>query len=138
VIEEEVIVEEAPKAAPKAAASNAFQVQISGDDVRVYNFAMAHLRTVGGVESATPQQINPGGTSYVLVNYRGSIATLAAALSGRGWSVDYSGTVLRMRGSGSSPPPLPPPPPPVAPVQQAPAQPPPSAQPPVRPPGEAQ
>ena len=33
-----------------------------------------------GIESASPQQINPGGTSYVLVSYRGSIAALAAAL----------------------------------------------------------
>ena len=34
---------------------------------------MAHLRTMPGIESATPQQINPGGTSYVLVTYRGGI-----------------------------------------------------------------
>ena len=42
--------------------------------------------------SATPQLINPNGTSYVLVAYHGDIAQLAAALSGRGWQVDFSGT----------------------------------------------
>ncbi len=40
-------------------ATNAFQIQVTGKNVNVYNFAMAHLRTLPGVESATPQQINP-------------------------------------------------------------------------------
>jgi hypothetical protein len=110
--------------------ANAYQVQITGEDVKIYNFAMAHLRTIGGVQSATPQQINGSGTSYVLVMYRGSIAQLAAALSGRGWAVDYAGTVVRVRANSGSPPPLPPPP--------APAQPAPQPQPPSSPPGEPQ
>ena len=90
--------------------ANAYQIQIIANDVMIYNFAMAHLRTLGGIDSATPQQINPGGTSYVLVTYRGTIAQLAAALSGRGWSVDYAGTVVRIRSASGKPPPLPPPP----------------------------
>jgi hypothetical protein len=90
--------------------TNAYQVQVIGKDVTVYNFAMAHLRTLPGIESATPQQINPGGTSYVLVAYRGDIAQLAAALSARGWIVDTSGTVVRLRSSSEKPPALPPPP----------------------------
>jgi hypothetical protein len=89
---------------------NAYQVQVTGTDVNVYNFAMAHLRTLTGVESATPQQINPAGTSYILVAYRGDIAQLAAALRARGWIVDFSGTVVRMRSAGARPPALPPPP----------------------------
>ena len=95
---------------------NSYQVQVSGGNVNFYNFAMAHLRTLPGVQSATPQQINPGGTSYILVNYRGDIAQLAAALSGRGWVVDFSGTVVRIHASSDKPPELPPPP-----VQPAPA-----------------
>jgi len=75
---------------------------------------MAHLRTMAGIESATPQQINPGGTSYVLVAYHGDIGALATALSARGWIVDFSGTVVRMRSGGNKPPPLPPPPAPPA------------------------
>jgi hypothetical protein len=105
---------------PKAATNvgNSYQIQISGNNVNVYNFAMAHLRTLAGIDSAVPQQINPGGTSYVLVTFHGDIAQLAAALTGRGWVVDYSGTVVRMRSAGDKPPPLPPPPPPAAPPPQ--------------------
>jgi hypothetical protein len=115
----EELTEEEPKAV--AAVANAYQVQIIANDVNIYNFAMAHLRTLSGIESASPQQINPGGTSYVLVAYRGDIASLAAALSARGWSTDFSGTVVRMRSSSNKPPPIPPPPPVNPPPQQAPA-----------------
>jgi hypothetical protein len=111
-----------PVAAPTETV-NSFQVQVTGKNVNFYNFAMAHLRTLPGVESATPQQINPGGTSYILVTYKGSIADLAAALSGRGWVVDFSGTVVRMHANGDKPPPIPPPPP----VQPPTAMPPPPA-----------
>ena len=97
---------------PAAPASlvNSFQVQVTGNNVTVYNFAMAHLRTMAGVESASPQQINPGGTSYILVTYKGDISQLAAALSSRGWVVDFAGTVVRMHSNSDKPPALPPPP----------------------------
>jgi hypothetical protein len=97
---------------------SSFQVQVTGNNVTVYNFAMAHLRTMAGVESASPQQINPGGTSYILVTYKGDISQLAAALSSRGWVVDFAGTVVRMRSNSEKPPALPPPPvqPPPAPA----------------------
>jgi hypothetical protein len=124
--------------AKPTAIANAYQVQVIGKDVTVYNFAMAHLRTLPGIESATPQQINPGGTSYVLVAYRGDIAQLAAALSARGWIVDTSGTVVRLRSSSEKPPSLPPPPQ-VVPQQPQPApQPAQPQQPATPPPGRAQ
>lgn len=95
--------------APKPAnLVNAFQVQVTGRDVIIYNFAMAHLRTLPGVESATPQQINPAGTSYVLVAYRGSIVQLAGAMRARGWVVEFSGTVVRVHSASDKPPPIPP------------------------------
>jgi hypothetical protein len=105
------------------ATANAFQVQVSGGDVNVYNFAMAHLRTLAGIAAATPQQINPAGTSYVLVSYTGSIQQLAAALTARGWVVETSGTVVRIRSGSSKPPALPSPPPPAQPKPGTPAQP---------------
>jgi len=111
-------------AAP-ANVANAYQVQIVGD-VNIYNFAMAHLRTLAGIEAASPQQINPGGTSYVLVRYRGNIGALASALGARGWVTETSGTVIRMRSGSDRPPPIAPPPPvpqPTPPPQE-PAQPP--------------
>jgi hypothetical protein len=98
------------KPVAKAPTSNAYQVQVTGTDVTMYNFAMAHLRTLAGVESATPQQINASGTSYILVKYHGDISQLAAALSARGWVVETSGTVVKLRSSSSKPPALPPPP----------------------------
>ena len=123
-------IQELPEQAPPPAAKpvttvNAYQVQIIGNDVTVYNFAMAHLRTLGGVDSATPQQINPNGTSYVLVAYHGTIAQLAAALNARGWVVDFSGTVVKMHPAGNKPPPIPAPPPtpqPAVPQQPSPTQ----------------
>ena len=113
---------------------NAYQVQVTGKDVNVYNFAMAHLRTLPGIDSATPQQINMTGTSYILVKYRGDISQLAAALRARGWVVDYSGTVIRMASSSDKPPALPPPPLPARPAPQpapqpTPQQPPPTPRP---------
>jgi hypothetical protein len=98
---------EAPTA-PKV--TNAYQVQVSGSNVNFYNFAMAHLRTLPGIDSATPQQINPGGISYILVAYRGDISQLAAALSARGWITEFSGTVIKIHASADKPPALPPPP----------------------------
>jgi len=126
----ELPLEAAPVARPTNTA-NAYQIQITAKDVKVYNFAMAHLRTLPGIDSATPQQINPNGTSYVLVAYRGDIAALAAALSARGWEIDYAGTVVKMRANADNPPPIPPPPPttpPPATVPQLVVQPPPKPQ----------
>jgi hypothetical protein len=116
-------IQELPAQAPPpkpASVVNAFQVQVTGSDVNVYNFAMAHLRTLAGVDSATPQLINPTGTSYVLVAYRGNVAQLAAALRARGWIGDFSGTVVRIRSASDKPPSLPPPPPAAAPAAPAP------------------
>ena len=113
------LVEEKPVAAASTG-PNAYQIQInSGGDVNIYNFAMAHLRTMAGIESANPQLINPTGVSYVLVGYRGDISQLAAALSGRGWSVETSGTVVRIKSASGKPPPIPPPPQPAPQPQPA-------------------
>jgi hypothetical protein len=97
---------------PAVAKVNSFQIQVTGKNVNFYNFAMAHLHTVPGVQSATPQQINAGGTSYILVTYTGALSDLAAALSARGWTVDAaSGSVIRIHSDADKPPALPPPPP---------------------------
>ena len=126
-------VEEKPVDVKPTNVASAFQVQINaGGDVNIYNFAMAHLRTMGGIESATPQLINPAGVSYVLVTYRGSIGQLAGALSGRGWIAETSGgNVVRIRSASGKPPPLPPPPAPpqATPPAQPPQQKPPGRQP---------
>jgi hypothetical protein len=101
----------------------AYQVQIVSSDVNVYNFAMAHLRTTGGVQQVVPVSINPGGVSYVNVTYQGDVSGLRAALAARGWSVEQNGYVLRMSSSGNGPPPIAAPRPP-QPQPQPPATPP--------------
>jgi len=101
---------------------NSFQIQVTGKNVIFYNFAMAHLRTLPGIQSAAPQQINPVGTSYILVQYKGSIAQLAAALTGRGWTVEAAGSVVKIHSDSDKPPAIPPPPPVQAPAQAAPGQ----------------
>jgi hypothetical protein len=115
---QEEIEEVAP--AKQEAPAYAFQVQIQAKNVNVYNFAMAHLRTTPGIEQVDPIVINPTGTSYVTVSYRGSAAKLAAALAGRGWATSAAGTIVRMAAGEGGPPALPPPPPPAQP-QPAPA-----------------
>jgi hypothetical protein len=121
------------KAPPPVSQFNSFQIQVSGKNVNFYNFAMAHLRSIPGVNSAAPQQINPGGTSYILVSYKGGIAQLAAALVARGWVVDLAeGSVIKIHSESDKPPALPPPPvqPQPAPAAQQPPKPsPPGGQP---------
>jgi len=123
----EELIEEAP--APTAERPWTYQVQIVANDVNVYNFAMAHLRTTGGVEQVVPVVINPTGTSYVNVTFRGDLSNLRSALATRGWVVQQIGYVLRMSSAGSAPPPVAPPvaaqPPPQPPPQPAPGQQPP-------------
>jgi len=85
----------------------AFQVQIRAPNVNVYNFAMAHLRTLPGITQVTPQAINPTGTSYVLVMYQGRGPQLAAAIASRGWTSVYNGAFVTMSGGSGPPPPVP-------------------------------
>jgi hypothetical protein len=98
----------------------AYQVQIVSPDPQTYNFAVAHIRTLANVDQAQVMGVNIGGISYVHVTYRGDLAGLAAALAGRGWTVENLGGVIRISGN-AGPPPRPAPPTP-APTQQPPAQ----------------
>ena len=132
--EEEVEEEEPQQRQPGETGQTwVYQVQIVAPNVNVYNFAMAHLRTVGGVQQVSPVAINPTGTSYVHVTYRGNLGDLRSALASRGWNVDQIGYILRMSGNPGAPPPPPPP-------QPLPQAPPPApvapAQPPQNPPGD--
>jgi hypothetical protein len=119
-LEEEPEQESRPTtAAPKPAA--AYQVQIVSPDTNTYNFAMAHLRTIGA-ENAQVMAVNIGGISYVHVTFRGSAGELASAMASRGYSVESYGTVVRVSGN-AGPPPRPAPTPPATPSPQQPAPP---------------
>jgi hypothetical protein len=133
-LEEEPETEERDRAQQEEAKPWTYQVQIVSPDANTYNFAIANLRSLGGVDNAQVMAVNIGGISYVHVTYRGSLGALASAMAGRGYSVENLGNVIRVSG-GSGPPPRPAPPPqqsPVTPPQQQapPAQQPPAAQPP--------
>ena len=112
-------VEEVVETAPAQVQPWTYQVQIAAKNVNTYNFAMAHLRTLPGIEGVNPIVINPDGVSYVHVSFRGTIGGLAAALSARGWKTEFAGTVVKISGGEGAPPPVPQPPAP------QPAQPPP-------------
>jgi hypothetical protein len=110
-----------------------YQVQIVSPDANSYNFAIANLRTLGGVDDAQVMAVNIGGISYVHVTYRGSLGALASAMAARGYSVDNLGNVIRVSGNAGPPPPRPAPPPqqpPASPPQQQQQPPPPASQPP--------
>lgn len=107
-----------------------YQVQIVSPDANTYNFAVANLRSLGGVDDAQVMAVNIGGVSYVHVAYRGTLGGLASAMAGRGYSVENLGNALRVSG-GAGPPPRPVPPP-----QQPPAMPPQPQQP--QPPSQQQ
>jgi hypothetical protein len=117
--------EEEPEA-PAGVQPWVYQVQIIAQNVNVYNFAMAHLRTISGVDQLNPIAINPEGTSYVHVTYRGDLNNLRNALAARGWQVERVGFILRVTSSGAPPPPpqpVPTPPPPPQPPATPPQQP---------------
>ena len=133
----EEIIEQAPAPSQTTQAERSweYQVQIVSPDVNVYNFAMAHLRTLPGVEQVNPVRIAPGGVSYVHITYRGNLDVLGAGLAARGWNVERTGWVLRMSSQGAQPPPVPTPAPAAPPQQPQPAPVPTQPQP---PPGQGQ
>ena len=80
-----------------------------GNDVNTYNFAMAHLRTLGGIEPVIPQSINP--ERHQLCAGHLSRRARAARRGAGGARLDRRD--VRARSSGcraGKPPPLPPPP----------------------------
>ncbi|MEO6360427.1 MAG: heavy-metal-associated domain-containing protein [Sphingomicrobium sp.] len=125
----EELVEETPKETSRDGKPWTYQVQIVSPDAQTYNFAVAHIRTLAGVEQAQVMGVNIGGISYVHVGYRGDLGTLASALAGRGWTVENLGGVVRISGNAGPPPKPAPPPPTPAPAQVPPAQSAPPAQP---------
>jgi hypothetical protein len=73
-----------------------YQVALNSPNAATYNSATAHLRAVPGVDKVEQINIALGQTSNFYVTYRGSISSLAAVLSSRGWQTSVSGSVLNM------------------------------------------
>lgn len=84
------------------------QLLVASPDAAALNAASASLRSLPGVVGVTEASLALGGTSRLVVSYRGDSGALRSALAGAGWSVDYEGGLMRIsRGGASAPAPSP-------------------------------
>jgi hypothetical protein len=87
-----------PTVAPTAAAVvNSFTVQFASPDAGAIDATIAAVRATPGVRGAATTSLAIGGTSVMSVTYGGSIADLAAALRGRGFTVNQGSNALAIR-----------------------------------------
>lgn len=78
------------------------QLLVLSPDAASLNAASSSLRSLPGVEGVTEASLALGGTSRLVVSYRGDAATLRSALSAAGWSVDYEGGLMRISRGGAA------------------------------------
>ncbi|WP_265570600.1 heavy-metal-associated domain-containing protein [Sphingomicrobium nitratireducens] len=79
----------------------AYQVRLVAGDAAALNDGLDQLRSVAGVESVIENSLAIGGSSSIVVGYRGSASDLRSALTARGWQVGYEGGVLTMSRPGA-------------------------------------
>ena len=93
----------AAPAAPEAAAS--VEVALATPDAASVRAAETALRGTVGVAGITTTSLSLGGTSRILISYRGGLEALRAALDARGFRLASEGgtTVLRRRREGDPP-----------------------------------
>jgi hypothetical protein len=72
------------------------QVQVVSPNAITYNYALAHLRTIPGVDRVDQVNIAIGGLSNFQVTYRGSPDSLRSILAARGWGADVSGRTIKL------------------------------------------
>jgi hypothetical protein len=81
--------------------ATAFTIQVDTPDAASVSRAELAVSRVGGVTSALTTSLALGGTSIMRVTYTGDSSALQAALEAQGWTVQGSGTTLRIsRGGG--------------------------------------
>ncbi|GAA4644343.1 hypothetical protein GCM10023115_23030 [Pontixanthobacter gangjinensis] len=85
---------ETPAAAPTAAVVSSYVVQFASPDAGAIDATLAAVRATSGVRGAATTSLAIGGTSVMSVTYGGSIADLAAALRGRGFTVNQGSNAL--------------------------------------------
>ena len=100
--------------------ATAMQLLVNAPDGAALSSAIGQIRAIDGVQAVTERSLAIGGTSSLIVTYRGDISALRAALMSRGWVVDYVGGMLRVSRGGPTPSP---PPVPVAPPLAPPPKP---------------
>src|SRR3546814_14679181 len=72
-------------------------VQFDTPDAGSVEQGEAALRSVPGVRSATTSSLALGGTPVMAVGYKGTVGSLRAAPSGRGWDDAASGNTRRLQ-----------------------------------------
>ena len=82
----------------------AYQLLVSAPDAGSLNSVIGQIRNIIGVQTVTERSLAIGGTSSVVVTYRGSAASLRDQIMARGLGVTMVGSMLRV----TLGPPLPP------------------------------
>jgi anti-sigma-K factor RskA len=83
-----------PTAAPQGAQT--FSIQYSSPDVASVSATERAVGGISGVQSAATNSLALGGTSVMRVVFRGDADALRSALAARGYSVQVSGSTLRI------------------------------------------
>ncbi|MGB7407847.1 MAG: heavy-metal-associated domain-containing protein [Pontixanthobacter sp.] len=83
-----------PAETPTPVVTNSFVVQFPSADAAAIDLTLAAVRGTPGVRGAATTSLAIGGTSVMNVTYAGSLAELAAALRGRGFTVNQGSNAL--------------------------------------------
>ena len=73
-----------------------YVVQFASPDQDTFSATLAGVRSAPGVRAAAVSSAAVGGTSIMRVSYEGNLSGLAAALRGRGFTVEQGGGGLRI------------------------------------------
>lgn len=82
-------------------AATAFSIQVDTPDPQAVQRAEISVSRISGVTSALTTSLALGGTSVMRVTYMGDPESMRAALQAQGWTVQGSGTNLRISRGGS-------------------------------------
>ena len=85
----------------------AYQLLVSAPDAASLSSVIGQIRNIVGVQAVTERSLAIGGTSSVVVTYRGTAASLRDQIMARGLGVTMIGSMLRVT-LGPPLPPLPP------------------------------
>ena len=78
-----------------------FQIQLVSPSAADYDAGVALLRAIPGVTSVTETSLAIGGTSNLVITYRGTADGLRSAIASAGWSANYAGGALRVSRPGA-------------------------------------
>ncbi|WP_265529679.1 heavy-metal-associated domain-containing protein [Sphingomicrobium marinum] len=78
-----------------------FQIQLVSPSAADYDAGVGMLRAIPGVTAVTETSLAIGGTSNLVITYRGTADGLRSAIGAAGWSAEYSGGALRVSRPGA-------------------------------------